>query len=79
MNPPEILVKLPQCSLALKRKDRPRTELPLGSGVPDWIEELAYLTNILILDPTYLLNVGSALGDVFERIACKLEFVFLVF
>ena len=25
LNPPIFLVKLPQCSLSLKRKDRPRT------------------------------------------------------
>ena len=58
------LMKLPRYSLAPTRKDRPRTKETLGKGVHQSVAILAYLANILILDPAYLLNVCGALRDI---------------
>ncbi len=39
----------------------------------------SYLSNILVPDPAYLLDVRGALGDVFQRISGQLQLVFLIF
>lgn len=72
-------MKRPRCCRAPTRKDHPRTKVTLGVGVHNQLAKLAYLTDILILDPAYLLNVRGALRDILQRVACELKFVFLVF
>ena len=54
-------MRLPQCSLAPTHRDRLRTEITLDVGGHTDVEEPAYLADILVLDPAYLLNVRGAL------------------
>ena len=56
----DFIIRHPQCFLVLTRKVRPKTEVTLSKETTV-VRERTYLADILVLDPTYLLNIRSAL------------------
>lgn len=71
---------LPQYSPSPIHKGRPETKLPISVQLESKMsQERKHLSNILISDSTYLLDIGCTLRNILQRVSSENQLVFLAF